>query len=43
MRQFCGIPRASSFFDLTDTMDVSIVIRLASAYALVYYYYYYLI
>ena len=40
MRQFCGIPRALSFIGLTDTMDLSIVIKLASVYALVCYYYY---
>ena len=33
MRQFCGLRRASSFNDLIDTMDISIIARLASVYA----------
>lgn len=33
MRQFCGLPRASSFADLQSTMDAATVQRLSSVYA----------
>ncbi len=33
MRQYCGLSYALSFNDLTDSMDLSVIKRLASVYA----------
>jgi hypothetical protein len=33
MRQYCGLSSALSFNDLTDSMDLSVIKRLASVYA----------
>ena len=33
MRQFCGMPRATSFDDLHSTMEATSIQRLASVYA----------
>lgn len=33
MRQFCGLRRASSFDDLKDTIETSVIGKLSSAYA----------
>lgn len=33
MRQFCGLPRVSSFNDLLDTMDSTIIQKFASVYS----------
>ncbi len=32
MRQFCGLSRASSFNDLVDTVDPTVIQKLASVY-----------
>ena len=36
MRQFCSLRHASSFNDLSDTIDSSVIGKLASVYSFVY-------